>query len=148
MTNCSPSSNGRRKAPAPMQPKDACNPKTLSYRGCLRALSLNGRPASGVVRQLRPATRERRHWRERWRAEIAIQRSMRRGRENQKSQRLERAAPIWTRSVCFDTGLRRVNCRTMRPDTTKAPGHMREPREKPLASSGASTHDSFTISVA
>ena len=66
---------------------------------------------------------------------------MRRSRENQRqSERLERAAPNWTRLAFLHTGPRRVNGRNQRPDTrrqpTASPNHL-----KPLASIGASTHD-------
>lgn len=66
---------------------------------------------------------------------------MRRGRENQcVSERSERATRIWTRSSSFHTGPRRVNCRTMRPDTRKRLTTCSS-LKKALASNGASTHE-------
>src|SRR5271157_4592841 len=73
---------------------------------------------------------------------------MRRGRENQsQSERFERATPIWTRSSDFHTGPRRVSCRTMRPDTRKRLTTCVNPK-KPLASTGASTHDRLVSGLA
>ncbi len=72
---------------------------------------------------------------------------MRRGRENQcVSERFERATPIWTRSSSFHTGPRRVNCRTMRPDTRKRLTTCSS-LKKALASNGASTHETQDDSI-
>ncbi len=62
---------------------------------------------------------------------------MRRGRENQRvSERFERATPIWTRSAYFHTGPRRVNGRTMRPDTRTSLTTCSNPKKNSLHSTG------------
>ena len=67
---------------------------------------------------------------------------MRRGRENQcVSERFERATPIWTRSSYFHTGPRRVNCRTMRPDTRKRLTTCRNPKKNTCIQRGVHTRN-------